>query len=160
MVPPITLILPFFLVYRSAGLIDSRIGLIIAYTAFNLPMVIWLLVSFFETIPRDYDDAAKIDGASLLQIMWHIIWPLARPGIAATALLTAIYSWNEFLFALILTASDAQTAPIGITRFVSERTVNWGALAAAGTIISLPVATFALLMRRQLVQGLSGGQLK
>jgi multiple sugar transport system permease protein len=160
MVPPITLILPFFLVYREADLLDMRIGLIAAYTAFNLPMVIWLLIGFFDAIDRDYDNAARIDGASIVQIIRHVLWPLARSGVAATALLTAIYAWNEFLLALVLTTSAAQTAPVGMTRYVSERSIDWGALGAAGVVISLPVAVFALAMHRHLVQGLSAGQLK
>ena len=159
MVPPITLVLPFFLAYRAFDLLDTRIGLIAAYTAFNLPMVIWLLIGFFDAIDRDYDNAARIDGATIVQIVRHVLWPLARPGVAATALLTAIYAWNEFLLALVLTTSVAQTAPVGMTRYVSERSIEWGALGAAGVVISLPVAVLALAMHRHLVQGLSAGQL-
>jgi len=159
MVPPITIVLPFFLLYRAFNLIDTRLGLILAYTAFNLPMVIWLLIGFFEGTPREYDEAAKIDGANLLQIIAYIVWPIARPGLAATAILTAIYSWNEFLFALILTTERARTAPVGMTQFISEYTIAWGSLAAGGLTISLPILVFMVFMRQHLVRGLAG-QLK
>jgi multiple sugar transport system permease protein len=160
MVPAITLILPFFIFYREFDILDTRVGLIAAYTAFNLPMVTWLLIGFFGAIPVEYEEAASIDGASIPQLVAQILWPLARPGIAATALLTSIYCWNEFLLALVLTTSDAQTAPVAISRFVSERSIEWSELGAAGVLISLPVIVLALAMRRHLVQGLSGGQLK
>jgi multiple sugar transport system permease protein len=159
MIPPITIVVPFFLVYRSAGLIDTQIGLIAAYTAFNLPLVIWLLIGFFDSIPRDYDEAATLDGARVHEVIRYVVWPLARSGLAGTCIITAIYSWNEFLFALILTSDNARTAPVGMTQFISERGINFGALAAAGMIISLPILALALIARRQLVQGLSG-QLK
>ncbi|HDY87556.1 MAG TPA: carbohydrate ABC transporter permease, partial [bacterium] len=114
MFPPIAAIIPFFLLYNKLGLIDTRLGLIIAYTAFNLPFAVWIMQGFFLEVPRELDEAALIDGCSPWRVFFKIVLPLSAPGLVATAIFTLIFSWNEFMFALILSRSRSQTMPVGV----------------------------------------------
>lgn len=161
MLPGLIVAMPLFLIFRNLGLVDNLLGLIIAYTAFNLPFNIWLLQAFFAEIPRELEEAAVVDGATALQIFWQIMIPMAIPGLVASAVLCLLLAWNEFSFALILTYTlDSQTLPIAIAGFSSERGTYFGAMAAAGTMAAVPIFIFAVFIQRYLVRGLTAGAIK
>ncbi len=160
MAPPIAFTIPYFLAYRYMGLLDSRLGLIIIYLTFNLSLVVWLMRSFFDATPRALEEAAWIDGASLWQSFVKIILPLSGPGLAATAILCFLYSWNDFFFALILTRTEATTAPVAIVNFMNYEGWAWGKIAAGGAMVMLPVLVFSFLVRRFLIQGMTAGAIK
>jgi multiple sugar transport system permease protein len=160
MAPPIAFTIPYFLVYRHLGLIDTVTGLVIIYLTFNLSLVIWLMRSFFDATPRSLEEAAWIDGAGLWQGFYKIVLPLSGPGLAATAILCFLYSWNDFFFALILTRTEAMTAPVAVVNFMNYEGWEWGKIAAGGTMVMLPVLFFSILVRRFLVHGLTAGALK
>jgi multiple sugar transport system permease protein len=160
MAPPIAFTIPYFLAYRYIGLLDTKIGLILIYLTFNLSLVIWLMRSFFDATPRALEEAAWIDGASLWQGFIKIILPLSGPGLAATAILCFLYSWNDFFFALILTRTEAMTAPVAIVNFMDYEGWAWGKIAAGGAMVMLPVLVFSMLVRRFLIQGMTAGEIK
>jgi ABC-type glycerol-3-phosphate transport system permease component len=161
MFPQILLVIPLFLLLRSMGLFNTHAALIIAYTAFSLPFNIWLLRGFFEAIPEELEDAAAIDGASMLGTFHRIILPLAGPGLAAVTMFSFIRAWNEFLFALVfLQSHELFTLPIGLASFQEEFTFRWDLILAGASIITLPVLIFFLLMQKFIVQGLLGGAVK
>jgi multiple sugar transport system permease protein len=161
MLPGLVVAMPLFLIFRSLDLVDNLLGLIIAYTAFNLPFNIWLLQAFFAEIPRELEDAAVVDGASPLQMFFRIMVPMAAPGLVASSILCLLLAWNEFGFALILTYTlDSQTLPIAIAGLSSDRGTYFGAMAAAGTLAVLPVFAFAVFIQRYLVRGLTAGAVK
>jgi ABC-type glycerol-3-phosphate transport system permease component len=161
MFPHILLVIPLFFIIRGLGLFNTHAALVIAYTAFSLPFTIWLLRGFFEAIPEELEDAAAIDGASLLGTFHRIILPLAGPGLAAVTMFGFIRAWNEFLFALVfLQSRELFTLPIGLASFQEEFTFRWDLIMAGAGIITLPVLFFFLLMQRFIVQGLLGGAVK
>ena len=143
------------------NLVNTKTGLIIAYTAFNLPFAVWMMRGFFAEIPKELEDAAMVDGYSRMGAFWHIIIPIARPGIIATAIFILIMSWNEFLFALILAQTRiAATLPIGVASNVTQYQILWGRLSASGVIAMAPVLIFAFLVQKHLVRGMSMGAIK
>jgi multiple sugar transport system permease protein len=160
MTPPVAVVLPFFLIARSLGLLDSKLILIIAYTTFNMGFVVWLLRGFFSEIPCEIDEAAMVDGCGRGAAFLKVVLPLAAPGIAAAAIICFIFCWNEFLFALILTNFEAKTLPVAAAGFVTDRLVLWGNLCATAVITYIPVAAFALIARRHLIRGLTMGGVK
>lgn len=160
MAPPIAFTIPYFLVYRHLGLLDTRTGLVLIYLTFNLSLVVWLMRSFFDATPRALEEAAWIDGASLVQAFLRIVVPLAAPGLAATAILCFLYAWNDFFFALILTRTEAMTAPVAVVNFMNYEGWEWGKIAAGGTLVMLPVLLFSFVVRNFLVRGLTAGALK
>lgn len=160
MFPPIVAAIPIFIYAGKLQLTDTYLVLIVPYTAFNLPIVVWLLRSIIIQIPRDIEEAAFVDGCSRMGVITRIILPLAIPGIAAAAILSMILSWNEFLFALTLARSEAKTAPVGVMEFTGMFGTEWGSLTAAATSIVAPIAILTLILRRRLVQGLTFGAVK
>jgi len=161
MLPPIVTIVPLFLMMREARLLNSLTGLGLVYTAFNLPFVIWMMRGFFEEIPPELEEAAMLDGESRAGALFHVVLPLAQPGLAATAIFCSIVAWNEFLFALILTQTEAATTlPVGIASRVTQYEIQWGAMSAAGVVAMVPVLVFAAVVQKYLVRGLSLGAVK
>jgi multiple sugar transport system permease protein len=160
MISPICVALPFFLIARTLNLIDTHLVLVLLYLTFTLPIVIWITTDQFRAVPRELDEAAMIDGLDRFQIFLRIALPLAAPGLAVSAILSFIFSWNELLFALILTRSSTRTAPVAATTFMSGYELPWGEIMATGTLIVLPVTVFALLVSRHLVRGLTMGAVK
>ena len=161
MFPPIVTAVPLFLLMSDLRLLDTMASLIIVYTAFNLPFVVWMMRGFFNEIPRDLEEAARVDGDSRLGALRRVILPLAAPGLAATAVFCLIISWNEFLFALTLTQTDAaMTLPVGIAGRVTQYEIEWGVMSAAGVVAMIPILVFALCVQRYLVRGLSLGAVK
>jgi multiple sugar transport system permease protein len=161
MFPQIAIVMPLYIVLRAAGLLNTYQGLVIPYVSFALPLTVWLLFGFFRTIPVDLDDAAKIDGANRLQILWHVTLPLAAPGLFTTAILVFIFAWNEFLFALsFMTTTDYQTIPVGIANFPVLYFVPWGDVAAASVVVTIPLVILVLLFQRRIISGLTAGGVK
>jgi multiple sugar transport system permease protein len=161
MFPAVLLLLPIFIALRVLGLYDTHIGLALAYTAFLTPVCIWTLKGFFDGIPPELEDAARIDGCTRAGAIVRVVLPLIRPGVAATAVLVAISAWNEFLFALMLTTSQGtRTWPVGLQLMVGEYQLPWGLLTAGGVISILPILVFFALVQRALVRGLTLGAVK
>jgi multiple sugar transport system permease protein len=158
--PLITVAIPIFLLISYVGLSGTYLALILIYISLNLPLTIWLLRGFFAEIPQEIEQAALVDGCSTWQLLIHIVVPLALPGIFAAGVLAFIFSWNEYLFALLITNVNSRTIPVGIATFQTERLVLWGPLTAGGTIATLPVLLLTLVIRRYLVRGLTFGALK
>jgi multiple sugar transport system permease protein len=157
MAPPVTVVLPLFLIFRNLDLIDTHVALIIAYITVNMPFAIWMIKGFFDEIPTELDEAALLDGCSRFHAFARIVLPLAGPGLAATAIISFIFSWNEFLFAILLTNFHARTLPVAASALMTDRMVLWGELCASTVIIYLPVMLFALLVRNYLIKGLTFG---
>lgn len=161
MIPPVALVVPLFLILQQLGLINKKLGLILVYTAFNLPFVAWMMRSFFQEIPADLEEAAMVDGAGRLRSFWDIVLPLAAPGLAATAIFSLIITYNEFFFALILTSTPAAaTLPVGTAALIGKTQTLYGEMAAAGLVAAVPLVIFALLVQRHLVRGLTMGAVK
>lgn len=160
MTPPVAVLIPFFVMYVRTGLINTHIGLIIAHVAINLSIVVWLMKGFFEDLPSEMEEAAAIDGATYFQAFRHICLPVVLPGIAAVSILAFLFSWNEFLFALVLGGSDVRTVPLGLYAFVGYQQVRWGELSAASIVLLLPVLAFVLVFQKQLIRGLTMGAVK
>ena len=160
MAPPIAFTIPFFLFYRWIGLLDTVTGLVLVYTSFNLPLVIWMMQPFFDTVPRSLEEPALVDGARTRTVFLQIVLPMVAPGIAATAILCFLYAWNDFFFALILTRTNARTAPVAVVNFMNYEGWEWGKIAAGGSLVMAPVLIFSLAVRRYLVSGLTAGAVK
>jgi ABC-type glycerol-3-phosphate transport system permease component len=160
MFPPIVAAIPVFIYAGKLQLVDTYPILIVPYTAFNLPIVVWLLRSVIIQIPREIEEAAVVDGCSRMGVITRVVLPLVIPGIAAAAILSMILAWNEFLFALTLTRSEVKTAPVGVSEFTGMFGTEWGSLTAAATAIVAPIMVMTLILRRRLVQGLTFGAVK
>ncbi|MFN3983309.1 MAG: carbohydrate ABC transporter permease [Caldilinea sp.] len=159
-ISPIVVALPFFLIARDLRLLDTHLALILVYLTFGVPLVVWLCVDQFRAIPREVDEAATVDGATIWQVFFRINLPLAMPGIVVSAILAFITAWNELMFALVLTRAEARTAPVEAANFMTGFGIRWGPMMATGTLIVLPVVIFALLVSRNLVRGLTMGAVK
>jgi multiple sugar transport system permease protein len=160
MLPPITIIVPLYVLFNGLKLTDTRTALVISYLTFSIPLTIWMMTGFYEDVPLELEESAMIDGCTRLQAMFQVSLPLVAPGMAATAVLSFLYSWNEFLYAVILTGRFSRTLPVSITSFMTNRAILWGRIAAAGSLVLVPVLIFALLAQRYLVRGLSRGAVK
>jgi multiple sugar transport system permease protein len=161
MVPAILLLLPYFIMMRMLNMINSYGALIIAYTSFSLPFCTWMLKGFFDSIPKDIDESAMIDGCNRVQALWHVIMPLALPGIAATTLFGFLVAWNHYLFSMGLTTTpDMYTLPVGIASFNGEFRVAWNEMMAGAIIASLPALVLYLLLQKWFVKGLTAGAVK
>lgn len=158
--PPVALIIPFFLAFQVIGFRDSHLGLVLAYVALDTPLAIWMLKGYYDAIPPDLENSAMVDGASRLSAVVHVTLPLMAPGIAATAIFLFITSWNEFLFALMLTGNDAQTLPVVIAEFISDTGVDWPEMMAASTMALAPILILTFALQRHIASGLTGGALK
>jgi ABC-type glycerol-3-phosphate transport system permease component len=160
MFPPVVAVIPVFVIAGKMQLLDTLPVLVIPYAAFNLPMVIWILRSTIRQVPEEIEQAALVDGATRRAVLVRIILPLVAPGIATAAILCAVLSWNEFLFALALTRETVKTAPVGVAEFSGLFGTQWGNLTAASTVISAPIIVLVLLLRRRFVSGLTFGAVK
>jgi multiple sugar transport system permease protein len=160
LVPPITLVIPIYILMRNLQLLDTYQGLILVYLAFNLPFTIWILRGFFLDIPVELEEAALVDGSSRYGAFVRIALPLVAPGLATTAIFSIIFSWNEFLFASILTTEKARTITPSISTFITDKAILWGRLYAAAAIVLLPVMIFALLVQKHFGRGVTSGAIK
>ncbi len=160
MVSPIVLALPFFLIVRKIGLLDTHLVLILIYLTFNLPIVIWICTDQFRSVPFELNEAAMLEGASPFRIFRSICLPLAMPGVAVSAIFSFIFSWNELMYALVLTRNSAKTAPAMAVSFMEGYNLPYGKIMATSTLIVIPVIIFSLIASKQLVRGLTMGAVK
>jgi len=161
MFPQISIVSPLYLLLRTLGLIDTYPGLVLPYLTFAMPLCVWLLVGYFRQLPAELEEAARVDGAGRLRTLVEAVLPLALPALAATAILTFIYCWNEFLFALSFTLGpDRHTVPVAIALFRGQYQVPWGQVLAGAVVATAPVALLALVLQRRIVQGLTAGAVK
>ncbi len=160
MMPPIAVAIPIYLMYRDLGLTDTALGMILLYTAVNVSLAVWLLKGFIDEIPREYEEAALIDGYSRLQAFVKVVLPQATTGIAATAIFCLIFAWNEYAFAVLLTSGSAQTAPPFIPTIIGEGGMDWPAVGAGTTIFLVPILVFTVLLRKQLLRGITFGAVR
>lgn len=161
MLPPIALILPLYQIMGALDLRDTQMALIIIYSSFVTPFVIWIMRGYIESIPPELDDAARVDGCSRLGVLWRVIVPVAAPGLLSVALLAFLMAWDEFLYALIITQTNAsKTLPIAINDFIGRRGLDFGLLATGGVIAALPPVVIAFAFQRHIVAGLTAGSVK
>lgn len=160
MLPPITIIVPLYVLFMRLDMLDTRQGLIVSYLTFTLPLATWMMTGFFEDVPVELEESAMVDGATRLGALLRVNLPIVAPGLAATAVLSFIYAWNEFLYAVILTGRESRTLPVTITSYMTNKAILWGRIAAAGSIVLIPVLVFAILTQRYLERGLAGGAVK
>jgi multiple sugar transport system permease protein len=154
-------VVPIFLLALKAGLLNSRLGLVVVYTAFNVSFVVWMMESFFREIPIDLEEASMVDGSSRMTAFRRIVLPLAAPGLVATSIFAVIVTYNEFLIALVLTSTPkAQTVPVGASTLIGRISIDVGAMAAAGIVAAIPIMVFAVIVQRHLVRGLTLGAVK
>ena len=159
-VPAVVIVLPFFILFRDLGILDTRIGLILVNLSIVTPFAIWMIKGFIDGIPRDTEEAALVDGSSRLQVIRNIVLPMAAPGIVTAAIFCFIIAWNDFLFALILTTNKAVTLTVGLALFQAEEGDLWNLLAAAGIIIMVPMFVLALVIQKHFVQGMTMGAVR
>ncbi|KIT15016.1 carbohydrate ABC transporter permease [Jannaschia aquimarina] len=157
MMPPIAVAIPIFLMYRQLGLSDTHLGMILLYTAVNISLAVWLLKGFIDEIPREYEEAALIDGYTRFQAFYKVVLPQAATGIASTAIFCLIFAWNEYAFAVLLTSANAQTAPPFIPTIIGVGGLDWPAVAAGATLFLLPVMIFTVALRNHLLRGITFG---
>ena len=160
MFPPIAIVIPIYLVMSKIHLLDTYVGLILVYLAANLPYAVWMLISFFDDIPISLDEAGRIDGCTNLQILQKVVFPLAGPGILSTGIFVFVLTWSEFLMALLLTGTNTKTLPVAIAAFITDRGIEWGSMAAAGTALIIPLAIMFYSIQKYLVRGLAFGAVK
>jgi len=161
MVPFFACLIPMYLVFKAVGLTNSLIGIAISHLVITVPLTVWIMIGFFEDVPRELEEAAAIDGASRIGSFWRIGLPLVTPGIVAAAVLNFIFSWNNFQMALVLGGVDTKTAPLAVLAYTgTDSPMDWGGMAASATVVVLPTFFFVLFVQRYLVKGLTMGGLK
>jgi multiple sugar transport system permease protein len=160
MMPPIAVAIPIYLMYRELGLSDTKLGMILLYTGVNVSLAVWLLKGFIDEIPREYEEAAMIDGYTRLQAFVKVILPQAATGIAATAIFCLIFAWNEYAFAVLLTSGTAQTAPPFIPTIIGEGGMDWPAVGSGTTLFLVPILIFTILLRKHLLRGITFGAVR
>jgi len=160
LLPPIAIVFPLFLVYARLGLADTYSGMILLYTAFALPFVVWMARGFLMEVPRELEEAALVDGCTRFGVFWRVVVPMARNGLFATAVFAFIYSWNEFLFALVMTRSNVMTYTVQISNYFGPQSTFWAKISAMSVLGSIPVLIVVAAMQRYLVRGISLGAVK
>ena len=161
MLPPIAILISLYLTMVQLHLLDTKLGLILVYCSFITPFVLWIMSGYFRSIPRDLEDAARIDGCSRIGALFRVVLPLARPGLLATALFGFLLAWDEFLYALIFTSSlESKTIPVAIAEFTGRHAVDFGMMATGGVLASLPPLLIAFVFQRYIVGGLASGAVK
>jgi len=160
MTPGLSYLVPWFIMFKRIGLTDNYLSLILTHLIISLPLVIWVMIGFFEDLPSELEDAARVDGCTTFGFFHRIAIPLTQPGIVATAILSFIFSWNNFFVSVIIAGPNTRTLPVAVFNMMTYEEINWGPLAAAATMVTLPVLVLTLLMQRQIVSGLTFGAVK
>ena len=160
MVPPIAVVFPIFLLYVWLGWVDTYLGVILLYTAFNLPYVIWMMRGYIQDIPKALEESALIDGCSHWQVLWKVVFPMCRAGLFATAIFTFVFAWNDFLFALVLTRTEVTTYTVQVTHYFGGQSNFWSKISAMSMLGTLPIFIIVAFMQRYLVRGMSLGAVK
>ena len=158
--PPVALVIPFYLIYAKVGLLDTYLGLTVAYLTFNLSFYVWVLWSFCRDLPRELEEAARADGYSRAQALVRVVLPLLRPGIIATAVLCFIFAWNEFLYAFMLGGKHVETLPVAVPKLITSQGVKWGELSVVGIAALIPILAVVFVLQRHIVRGLTMGAVK
>ncbi len=159
-IPAITMVGAWYVMFRSIGLYNTHLGLVLAHATLNLPIGIWLMANFVREVPREIEEAARVDGCGTAQLLWRVVVPIVMPGIAATAILVFIHSWNEFVVALNLTGKQVATVPVAIAKYAQEHETKYGEMAAGAVLSTLPALLLLLFAQRQIVRGLTAGAVK
>ncbi|MBI3961164.1 MAG: carbohydrate ABC transporter permease, partial [Deinococcus sp.] len=161
MLPAFTVLIPLFVIAKQLSLLNTWTALVLAYTGLGMPFVVWIMHGYFQTLPKDLEDAARIDGCSRFSAFLRIALPLSAPGLVATAIFTFLGAWDEFIFALVFTSTyAAKTLPVALAEFQGRFTIDWGLMTSGGVLASLPPVLVALLLQRYLVTGLTSGGVK
>jgi len=158
--PPMALVLPFFVMFRTVGILDTYLPIICIYMVINIAFVVWIMRGYFVQVPVSIEEAAKIDGCSLFSTLMRVTLPLVGPGLSATIIFCFMTNWSEFVLALIFTGIETRTAPVLISGFVTFEGIRWGMIGAAGTLVNLPVILIALILQKYLIRGLTAGSIK
>ena len=158
--PAIAFMLPWYIIFSRLGITDTHLALILSHLLINVPFIVWVMIPYFESIPRELEEAALLDGCRTLSAFVRIILPLTGPGLITTSLLSAIFSWNNFLFSLILSGGNTKTVPLALLSFVSYASVDWGAMMAAAVVITLPILVLSLIAQKYIIAGLTAGAVK
>ena len=160
MIPPIAVVFPIFLIYVKFGLVDRYAGLILLYTAFNLPYVIWMMRGYIADVPIELEESALVDGCTRFEVIWKVVFPMVRSGLMATSVFTFVFAWNDFIFALVLTRTEVITFPVQLTHFFGGQSNFWAKIAAMSVLGTLPIFAAVTVMQRYLVRGISLGAVK
>ena len=161
MLPAVSVVIPLYVILRDMSLLNTRSALILLYLSFTLPFVIWIMASFFQSLPRDLEDAARVDGCSRLGALWHVIIPISLPGLVATGVFAFLLAWDEFFFALLFTSTQAaKTVPVAIAEFTGRHAIDFSAQATGGVLAAIPPVLLALVFQRYIVRGLTAGAVK
>jgi len=160
MAPPVALVIPFYLIYARVGLLDTYVGLVVAYLSFNLSFYVWVLWSFCRELPVELEEAARADGYPRAHVLVRVVLPLLRPGIIATAVLCFIFAWNEFLYAFLLGGKTIETLPVAVPKLITSQGVKWGELSIVGIVALVPVLMVVFVLQRHIVRGLTMGAVK
>jgi multiple sugar transport system permease protein len=160
MLPAIAVLIPIYLVMSRFGLLDTFPGMILVYSVLNLPYVVWMTRSFFDDIPIELDESAMLDGCTKIKIIFTIVYPIAKPGLFATGVFVFVLSWSEFIFALILSSMQTKTLPVAISSFVTDTGIEWNSMAAAGSVLIIPLTIMFFFIQKSLIKGLSFGAVK
>ena len=160
MVPGITFLLPLFIMFRWANMVDTYTSLILSHLLVGLPFIVWVMVPFFESIPKDLIDAARVDGCSIFATFLRIILPISLPGVVTASIMSFIFSWNNFMFSVVLASNKTKTVPVAIFNFISYAQIDWGGLMAAAVVITLPVLVITFITQKYVIRGLTAGAVK
>jgi multiple sugar transport system permease protein len=160
MIPLMSLIVPFYNMYRHLGMLDTLSGLVFVYLLIDIPFVVWMMGINFKMVPVEIDESARLDGCGLIQLLIQILLPITKPGIASASISCIIAIWNEFLFAMILTQTKARTAPVVISGFLSTSGMRWGEMAAVASLLIIPPAIFGICIQKSYIRGLTAGSIK
>jgi multiple sugar transport system permease protein len=160
MIPPIAVVFPIFLIYVYFGLVDGFLGLVLLYTAFNLPYVIWMMRGYIVDVPLELEESALVDGLNRWDVIWKVVFPMVRPGLVATSVFTFVFAWNDFIFALVLTRTEVITFPVQLTHYFGGQSNFWAKIAAMSVLGTLPIFVAVTMMQRYLVRGISLGAVK
>lgn len=160
MIPLISVAIPLYRIIGEIGLMDTKLALILIYTSINIPFVIWMMLGFFDSLPKELDESARVDGCGMLGAFIRIILPISLPGLATTGIFSFMLSWNDFLFGLLFTSTSAKTVPVGISEFLTAYNLDLGPMTAAATLFSLPVMLLSFFMQNYIVRGMTMGAVK
>ena len=158
--PGIAFLMPWYIIFSRTGIVDTHLALILSHLLINLPFVVWVMIPYFESIPKELDEAAKVEGCSIFGVFSKIILPLAGPGIITTMIMSIIFSWNNFVFSLVLAGGKTATLPLALYSFITYASIDWGALMAASVVITLPILLISLVTQKYIIQGLTAGAVK
>lgn len=159
-IPGITFLIPWYVIFSKIGLVDTHFALSLSHLLINLPFIIWIMIPYFDSMPKELEEAAIVDGSSVLGLFLRIILPLSVPGVITASLLSFIFSWNNLVFSMALAGGNTQTLPLAIFNFISYASIDWGALMAAAVLITVPILVISLLTQRFIIQGLTAGAVK